>query len=421
MFIKQIEVRNFKSYKELQINLNNLNILIGPNASGKSNFIRILKFLRNIATYNLNDAISMEGGVEYLRNATLGNSENLTVKVTYLPQSRFVRASEKSILIEPYEGVYEFQIGFNKRGGFQIIKDKLTVSYQLYAMKDMVKNGDNHIENTPLATGQITFEVVRNKIKLKFSKQLEPYEKEVDFAKWFGFSGVVLPAKTLFIETPFFGLANSWLLENHLAEIAMYDFDPKLSRKSSPVTGKFELEEDGNNLPIILNHILGDKEKRRKFLNIVTDILPFVEDFQVQKLTDKSLLMAIKEKHFASTYMPAFLLSDGTINITALIAVLYFEEKPLIILEEPERNVHPYIIQQLVALLNEVSKHRQIIISTHNPQIVKHAHLTDILLVARNQDGYSTIRRPAESQNIQVFLQNDMGLDELFIDNLLEV
>ena len=46
MAIKQIQINNFKNFDALKINLNNFNVLIGANASGKSNFVQIFKFLR---------------------------------------------------------------------------------------------------------------------------------------------------------------------------------------------------------------------------------------------------------------------------------------------------------------------------------------------------------------------------------------
>ncbi len=48
MAIKRIRVRNFKSFKDLEVELGKFNLLIGANASGKSNFIRIFEFLRDI-------------------------------------------------------------------------------------------------------------------------------------------------------------------------------------------------------------------------------------------------------------------------------------------------------------------------------------------------------------------------------------
>lgn len=50
MSIKSIRVTNFKSFKDLEVNLGKFNVLIGINASGKSNFVQIFKFIKDIDT-----------------------------------------------------------------------------------------------------------------------------------------------------------------------------------------------------------------------------------------------------------------------------------------------------------------------------------------------------------------------------------
>jgi len=64
----------------------------------------------------------------------------------------------------------------------------------------------------------------------------------------------------------------------------------------------------------------------------------------VEKFADKSLLFKLKESYNKKQYLPASLISDGTISITALIIALFFEKRPLTIIEDPERNIHPYLI-----------------------------------------------------------------------------
>ena len=81
MAIKKIKISNFKSFKNLEIELDKFNVLIGANASGKSNFIQIFKFLRDISNHGLDNAISMQGGIEYLRNVNIGASEDLSMEV----------------------------------------------------------------------------------------------------------------------------------------------------------------------------------------------------------------------------------------------------------------------------------------------------------------------------------------------------
>ncbi|WP_456439167.1 AAA family ATPase, partial [Caldithrix abyssi] len=65
--ITKIDVKNFKSFDHLNIELSNFNVVIGPNASGKSNFVQIFRFLKDIEQLGLENAVSLQGGVEYLR------------------------------------------------------------------------------------------------------------------------------------------------------------------------------------------------------------------------------------------------------------------------------------------------------------------------------------------------------------------
>ncbi|MDO9098640.1 MAG: AAA family ATPase, partial [Candidatus Methanoperedens sp.] len=136
---------------------------------------------------------------------------------------------------------------------------------------------------------------------------------------------------------------------------------------------------------------------------------------------DRSLIFKLREIYSENQYLPASFLSDGTIYITALIIALYFDSKPIIIIEEPERNIHPYLISRLVNMMKEVSEEKQIIVTTHNPEVIKHAGLENIYLVSRDKEGFSTISKPSEKEEVKIFLENEMGIEELYIQNLLEI
>ena len=73
----KIRIANFKSFADETVELNDFNLLVGANASGKSNFVQAFKFLRDTATLGLEEAISLQGGVEYLRNVKTGNAQPL--------------------------------------------------------------------------------------------------------------------------------------------------------------------------------------------------------------------------------------------------------------------------------------------------------------------------------------------------------
>jgi len=150
-------------------------------------------------------------------------------------------------------------------------------------------------------------------------------------------------------------------------------------------------------------------------------MLPFVDEIAVEKFMDMSLFLKLKEVYSKNKYFPASVVSDGTINICALIIALYFEDRPVTIIEEPERNIHPYLISRLVEMLKDASRFKQIIVTTHNPEMVKHVSIEDILLISRDNEGFSRLTRPANKTEIRSFLENEIGIEELFIQNLLGI
>ena len=413
MGIKKIKIINFKSFENLEIELGNLNVLIGANASGKSNFVHVFEFLRDIVNSGLENAISMQGGVEYLRNINIGTSKNLSLKIVSNEEFMWLgkRSKEGFILIKTYEIIYEFALKFNKRGaGFKIVKDRLVQQSEFFRLTKNQKKKEILGKGTIVIyrnNGKVKIDLdIPDKVSLKKEDIIPPFLREHK-----------LQNHELILETPYFLPP----LEKIFSDISIYDFDPKLSKKATPITGKAELEENGNNLSIILKNIIGDKEKKRKLFNLIKNLLPFIKNLDVEKFADKSLLFKLQETYFENQYLPASLISDGTINITGLIVVLYFEKKNLVIIEEPERNIHPYLISKVVEMMKDAAQQKQLIVTTHNPEIVKYADLENILLVYRDKMGFSKISRPVDKEEIKTFLKNDIGIEELYVQNLLEM
>jgi predicted ATPase len=136
---------------------------------------------------------------------------------------------------------------------------------------------------------------------------------------------------------------------------------------------------------------------------------------------DVSLILTLREKYAKQQDLPASSLSDGTITIFALIVVLYFENKPFIVIEEPVGHIHPFLVARLMAMMKEVSAGRQLMITTHSSEVVRHADLNDILLISRDSDGFSVISRPGDKEEVKTFLENEVGIEELYVKNLLNL
>jgi predicted ATPase len=70
----------------------------------------------------------------------------------------------------------------------------------------------------------------------------------------------------------------------------------------------------------------------------------------------------------------------------------------------------------------DASEKKQVIITTHSPEILKHIkNLDDLLFVSRNEKGFGQITKPIEQEMVKAFLENELGIDQLFTQNLLDI
>jgi predicted ATPase len=410
MLIKSISVSNFKSFQKLDLDrLGAFNVLIGSNASGKTNFIQVFRFMRDIASHGLVNAVSMQGGPDLLKNTNLPADEPCAIRITYDPDLVVTRKKgDRNFTLKYLEITYEFSFHFPGNGALQIINDRLLKRFDLFASAqpdDASKAGPGESLLTN-SGGTIHYE-----LKLPPNSPLA----EDDVFPFF-LREERIEENRLLIETPLFDFVHR--LDKFFDRVSIYNFDPRLPKHSAPITGKTDLEEDGSNLAICLKAILDNKDKRRKFINLMKDVLPFIEDIEVEKL-DKSLLFKMKDKYSGGTYLPSPFISDGTLNMIAMIIALYFERKSLIIIEEPERSVHPGVINKMVAMMKDVSEKKQIIVTTHHPDIVRLAEPSNILYLTRDRNGFSTICRPVEREETRVLLENELGIEDLFKQDLL--
>ena len=410
MAITKIKVSNFKSFKDLELELGNFNVIVGANASGKSNFTQIFKFIRDIVKEGLENAISLQGG-EYLTYMGVPFPKTLSLSIESDFEPLRIGFYENDLeIIKFTKSTYDFALEF-ENNDFKIKDDKLNYNVNFIGLVETVKK--QNISEVELGSGNVIFSNEKGNIRTNITKPKGVTITEKNVSP----SLINITENKLLLQvSPFFFLSAT----QSIGDIGLYDFDPKKSKEAGTVSGKLELEGNGSNLSLVLRSICENEEKKRTFSNLLKDLLPFVDDLSTDKFSDKSLLFKLKEKYFSDTYFPASFISDGTVNVSALLTALYFEKKSVTIIEEPERNIHPSLISRIVDMMKDASKKKQIIITTHNPEIVKYAGLENLLLISRDKEGFSTISRPKDNERVKTFMKNELGLDELYVQNLLE-
>ncbi len=430
MRIKHIQAKNFKSFEDIDIDLNNFNVLIGANASGKSNFVSLFEFFYNFANYGIDDAISLLGGIRYLGNL-YSPSERTSIKIEldvdedFDPFYQIYDIDPKSISINVEKLEYELEIISKTKAAYEIAVEKLTFYVKfidaIFDEDRLTFDSENLVDKGRVIISRrgyefVDIEVLANK-DTNFAKDLENEMKE-SMDKTIN----RIKRKKSLIKSGIINDIGIYEVEEIFKQIRIYNINSRNLKKLSEISGKSELESDGKNLALVLRKILDDENQRQKLLGLVEDILPFIKKINVRRTAHKFLSTNIREIYSNKITIPGSLMSDGTINILALIIILYFEKKSFCIIEEPERNIHPYLISKIIDYMKDVALRfdKQIIITTHNPEIVKYAGLDNLILIKRDKLGNSIISKPTLSEDVREFLKNEMGLDELFVSNFLK-
>ena len=426
MLIEHIHVRNFKSIKEATLNLEPLTVIVGANAAGKSNIINVFRFISNIITVGIDNAIALQGGIPYLTNACLKKGTPIEISFTVnLSSEGWVRHSDiKHIGFEIERIHYHFIIQPNLRGnGYHIYRDTLQFDFKCMKVNASAKKEDRYTDMSESLTFLFDRKTPESSVKVSFSFSdnssfdNDTKEKIKQDTSAFFFCKLANENKKELMLYRMALLLPPFFSEDSL--IRIFDFDPRVLKASSSMVSIRRLNEDGSNLALVLRGILNTKEKRKKLTTLLNEFLPFVESITVENNLDKSVSYKLQEKYSNKSFHANFL-SDGTVSVLAIIIALYFEaESNVIILEEPERNIHPKLLPDFLASAEDVSTEKQVIITTHNPELLKHSSISNVRLVTRDKTGFSIVSSPKDSETVQRFIKDDLGLDDLFIQDLL--
>ena len=456
MPITKLTIENFKSFDRVEVDLRDFNVVVGPNAAGKSNLIEAVAFLKDIAEHGLEDAVAIHGGIKMLRNFNASGNRILRVGVEYDESEnadekivatdeliamdeikhRVLHLSDDKIVgVKKGRVAYDFSIRPHRMGsGFSVARDELSQRITLFKMTQVPEDEGEWFVPIPFPQDFPYYREVEtlgegalilNQRNGRFQARLDPSpDKNIRLAAAFPIllnAPVQFPERSLILESAYLRMVD-YHFWDALKNARIYDFDPKKPKQAVPIAGVKKLDGDGGNLAIVLQEILRRAKDRRRFVNLVSDLLPFVDSVGVDTLAYNSLLAKLTERRSSGKRdLSVAWASDGTICVLAMVTALFFEKGELAIFEDPERSMHPQLIGRLVQMMKEASENKQIILTTHNPEMLRHSDLEDILLVQRDDDGNSTITRPADSETLKIFLENELGIEDLFVQNLLAI
>lgn len=417
--ITKIAARNFRSFGDIEVDLEPLEVVIGPNAAGKSNLVEVVRFLSDITREGFDNAVSLHGGPEFIPNASAPDEETvLSITVEHDPPSagwalpsEDPLESECAAMATREELVVTF-ISDPAEGSARLLDSVLRVH-----AKHTARRRGRHPEGAPEVLGSFIVDIAPSReepvaLVDTSSPDLICSEELVESLYVFAY-----PRSR--DEVPVEGLGAEILpIGRFLRDVRFYQFDPRTIERAVK-RGPADLEPDASNLPIVLKRLLRDEESRGKLLRLLKRLLPFLQELDVVRQADQSLLIEYIENFAPSRSLPAFLMSGGTRNLTAMIVALYFEDSSLTIIEEPEANVHPMLISRICEMFVEASTDRQIMVTTHNPEILRYVPMDNVLVVSRDADGFSRAERVRDRPGVAEFIEQELGVSDLQLMGLL--
>lgn len=364
--IEQINLRNYKSIRELDLTFGQINIMIGGNGVGKSNLISYFKFLNRIINQQLTIHVSRNGG---------GNS--------FLYFGRKVSSSLSAEIIfgnGPYKNAYSFTLEPDTEDQFYFSKEHISFD-----------KGINNWSRYSLGEGQK-------------ETQLFNYNKN-DSNIHGGPKGI-----SNYVISAFKGLR-------------LYHFhdtsDSARVKQAGDVNDNRELREDASNLAAFLYKLKQlHLPNYQQIETAIRRIAPFFQRFDLKpsELSPDKIRLEWLEKG-SDEYFNASSLSDGTLRMMCLITLLLQPKPPAtIIIDEPELGLHPTAIHLLASIIKSVANQVQIIISTQSVTFINQFTPEDLIIVERI-DGQSAFHR-IDNERLVIW-QDEYALGELWEKNLI--
>ncbi len=366
--LNKISIKGFKSIRELNdLELGNLNVVIGANGAGKSNFVQIFRMLMAMTRKNFTKFILEQGGADNF----LFNGLKVTPKIDIAFEFESFSDNAKG------PNQYRFELSPTVDERFLINEERkyVTTSWRSYG--------------SPSEESRLYDE--RN-------------EKSMN-GEWNGVGHFVYQS------------ISDWMV---------YHFHDTSSlapmRRSEIIEDHHTLRGDAANIAPFLLNLKSNESDNKNYTDIVDAIrfvTPFFDDFRldVQKLGEAEKTKLSWTQKGSDFPMQPYHLSDGSIRFICLATALLQPYPPsTIIIDEPELGLHPEAISILAELIQVASKRTQVIVATQSPALVDQFAIQDIIVVNR-EDGASTFKRLKE-EDFSEWLKN-YSVGELWTKNVI--
>lgn len=362
--LRKLNIKGFRSFRDVELEMSQVNVLIGPNGSGKSNLVLFLRMLRACGEGAFQEFVSRHGGAGVL----LHNGPKVT------------KGIETNLLVETNLSAVRYTLDLEFAA-----EDRLIVRNESLACND---------------TDGVVF-----RMSTSGPAGDEPHLRMFNFGQ-----PNTHPSESL--------------AQSYLTHFGVFHFHDTSSegplRRRASMEDTYRLHADGGNLPAFLWRLRTEKEDA--FLRItktLEQILPWFREL-ILVPEGPSILLRCRIAGRAESPIGVSQLSDGTLRLIALLTVLNLpgDRRPTVtVIDEPELGLHPSAEGAVARMIRSAAElGGQFVVATQSPTFLSHFEPEDVVVV-ESEEGASSFHRHTREE-LAGWLER-YSLGQIWMKNLI--
>ncbi|MHA2016308.1 MAG: AAA family ATPase, partial [Candidatus Thorarchaeota archaeon] len=332
----RMRLQDFRSFASIDVELDDLTVLVGPNASGKSNLVDGIRFISDAFRRGLELAFDDRGGYSSVvrRRAGRGRPKDMTLTY-YLTSDKFPG--------DTFE--YQVTIGAVADFGFQVKEEYLVQIHSDSTRTEHLMNKNGRLR---VGTPEIDIDAPRDRLALPLLDNYTPFDLVYDF----------------FVNAGFYTI-----------------YPDHLRSPQKPMQG-YQLAKGGENLASVIKRMsTGDDDLMEDLVSDLAKIVPDITKLEVRRWGGFYAIRLLHGKGSDAVWFDMSMESDGTIRALALLTAIYTTPSgTLLALEEPELTIHPGATKVIAEALKEAADRYQVIVTTHSPDLLDEFRPEDVLV-----------------------------------------
>ena len=355
-----IRLENWRNFVKIQADLERRVFLVGPNASGKSNFLDAFRFLHDIVSVGggLEQAVRMRGGISRLRCLAARNPSDVVIHIGLDAEGQ-----------EQERWEYELHMTQDKRRRPTIKRERVTKNGSPVIIRPDERDKEDPERLTQTHLQQVNVN--------------RDFRAVADF-----FASV------------------RYL---HIVPQLVREPDRSVGRRNDPFGGDF-LEQLARTLDRTL------RARLRRIQDALRVAVPQLQELDLWRDDRGTPHLRGKYEHWRpqGAWQTEDQFSDGTLRLLGLLWVVLDGTGPLL-LEEPELSLHPEVVRFIPQMFARMQRRsgRQVMASTHSTDLLRDdgIGLDEVLLLAPGSEG-TTVSAASEFREIEELLKGGSSLSE---------